>query len=65
MLGLARTAPVRYESVRAALRYRGNGPAIKAVRERYLRSDARRRTHGNRPEPSEGIRHPEPDGAFG
>ncbi len=65
VLELMRSAPERYNSVRAALRYQGDGPTIKAVRERYLRSDARRRSHGNRPEPSEGIRHSEPDGPFG
>jgi hypothetical protein len=66
-LKLIGSASQRYDTVRAALRYRGDGPTIKALRERYLRSDARRRTYGNRPEPSpsEGIRHPEPDRAFG
>jgi hypothetical protein len=36
MLELMRSAPERYATVRAALRYRGNGPTIKALRERYL-----------------------------
>jgi hypothetical protein len=39
VLELMRSAAERYESVRAALRYRGDGPTIKAVRERFLRSD--------------------------
>ena len=65
VLNLARSAPRRYENVRAAIRYRGNGPTIKAVRERFLSSEAGRRTFGDLPESSEGIRHYEPDGPFG
>ena len=65
VLELMHSAPERYDSVRAALRYRGDGPAIKAVRERLLRSEAHRRTFGDPPEPSEPIRHAEPDGPFG
>jgi len=64
VLNLARSAPERYESVRAAIRYRGNGPTIKAVRERFLSSEAGRRTFGDLPEPCAGIRHFEPDGPF-
>jgi hypothetical protein len=45
VLELMGSAPERYESVRAALRYRGDGPTIKAVRERFLRSEAGRRQH--------------------
>jgi hypothetical protein len=60
-----RSAPERYESVRAALRYRGDGPTIKAIRERFLRSDAGRLTSGERTEPPGDISHPEPDGPFG
>ena len=65
VLELMHSAPERYDSVRAALRYRGDGPTIKAVRERFLRSEAHRRTFGDPPEPSEPIRHAEPDGPFG
>ena len=65
-LALMRSAPERYDSVRAALRYRGDGPTIKAVRERFLRSEAARRTFGGRaPGPPEPIPHGEPDGPFG
>lgn len=62
VLELIRSAPERYDSVRAALRYRGDGPIIKAVRERFLKSEAGRRTFGDPPEP---IWQSEPDGPFG
>jgi len=64
-LDLMRSAPERYETVRAALRYRGDGPTIKTVRERFLRSEAHRRAFGDPLEPSLPIRHSEPDGPFG
>ena len=56
------TAPERYETVRAALVYRGDGPKIKAVRERYAHSEVGRRAFG---EPSRTIEHREPDSPFG
>jgi hypothetical protein len=62
VLELMHSAPERYDSVRAALRYQGDGPTIKTVRDRFLRSEAGRRTFG---EPTKGIRHSEPDGPFG
>ncbi len=66
VLDLIHSAPRRYGTVRAALRYRGDGTTIKAVRERFLRSEAGRRTFGYResgtPEP---VPHAEPDGPFG
>ena len=65
VLELIHSAPERYDSVRAALHYRGDGPTIKAVRERFLRSEAGRRTFGAPTEPPENISHPEPDGLFG
>ena len=66
VLDLIRTAPKRYDTVRAAMRYRGDGRVIKMVRERFLRSEAGRRTFGYRaPPPSEQIPHAEPDGPFG
>lgn len=65
VLKLMRSAPERYESVRALLRYRGDGTAIKALRERFFRSEAYRRTYGDAPDPTRPIRHPEPDGPFG
>jgi len=65
VLELIRSAPERYETVRAALCYRGDGPIIKAVRERFLRSEGARRTFGDPPEDSDPIPHAEPDGPFG
>ena len=62
VLELMASAPRRYETVRAALRYRGDGSTVKAVRERFLRSEAGRRTFGD---PPESIRQSEPDGPFG
>ena len=67
VLELMHSAPERYDSVRAALRYWGNGATIKAVRERFWHSEAGRRTFGDLRErevyhPSE---DPEPDGPFG
>ncbi len=64
VLELVRSAPERYETVRAALRYRGDGPTIKAVRERFLRSEVARRTFRNPQVPPEPIPHAEPDGPF-
>lgn len=40
VLELMRSAPERYDTVRATLRYAGDGSTIKAVRERFLRSEA-------------------------
>jgi hypothetical protein len=65
VLELMRSAPERYDTVRAALRYTGDGSTIKAVRERFLRSEAGRRTFGGPPEPFEAAHHSEPDGPFG
>ena len=62
VLSLIHAAPERYETVRASLVYRGDGPKIKAMREKYARSEAGRRTFGDS---SDGIYHPEPDSAFG
>ncbi len=62
VLHLMGTAPELYETVRAGLVYRGDGPRIKSVRERYARSEAGRRTFGDSPNP---IWHPEPDSEFG
>jgi hypothetical protein len=66
VLKLIRSAPQRYDTVRAALRYRGDGATIKALRDRYQASEAGRleRPWGS-PGPSEEVRHPEPDGPFG
>ena len=51
--------------MRAALRYRGDGPTIKTLRDRYLASEAYRLETGRAPVPSEEVRHTEPDGPFG
>jgi hypothetical protein len=61
VLELIRSAPERYESVRAALRYRGDGPVHKEIHERIVRRAFRVSTE----QASKPIRHPEPDGPFG
>ena len=65
VLALIQSAPTRYETVRAVLRYRGNGPMIKAVHERFVRSAAYARTFGKPPEATDEASDPEPDGPFG
>lgn len=66
VLELIRSAPERYETVRAALRYRGNSLIHKEIRQRIVRSEAGRRAFGiSAREASEPIQHPEPDGPFG
>ncbi len=65
VLELMSSAPERFESVRAALRYRGDGPTIKMVRERFLRSEAGRHTFGEPTDAPEDFRHSEPDSPFG
>jgi hypothetical protein len=63
---LIHTAPERYETVRATLRYRGEGSIIKEIRECISRSEAGRRAFGVSPEAvSRPVEHPEPDGPFG
>jgi len=70
VLELIRSAPERYGTVRAALRYRGDGLVHKEIRESIMRSEAGRRAFGvSAREASEAIErpidHPEPDGLFG
>jgi hypothetical protein len=66
ILELVHSASEHYESVRAALRYRGDGRLHKEIRERIVRSEAGRRAFRISPEEtSRPIRHPEPDGPFG
>ena len=66
VLELIHSAPERYETVRAALRYRGDGRVHREIRGRILRSEAGRRAFRVSPrEASEPVRHPEPDGPFG
>jgi hypothetical protein len=65
VLELIRSAPQRYDTVRAALRYRGHGPTIKALQEQYLASEAGRLETGDSPASSEEGYRLEPDGPFG
>ena len=66
VLELIRSAPERYESVRAALRYRGDGPTRKEIRGRIAGSEAGRRAFGVSLEAaSDPVVHPEPGGPFG
>ncbi len=70
VLELIRSAPERYDTVRAVLRYRGDGPIRKKIRERIVRTEAGRRAFGISPrEASEAIsrpvNYPEPDGPYG
>ena len=46
VLKLIGSAPERYDTVRAALRYRGDGPTKKEIRERIARTEAGRRAFG-------------------
>ena len=65
VLKLIGSAPERYDSVRAALRYRGDGATIKALRDRYLASEAHRlETGGSHGSSGEDV-HSELDGPFG
>ena len=70
VLELIRSAPERYDSVRAALRYRGDGPTHKQIRERIASTEAGRRAFDVSPQEaleasSRPIDYPEPDGPFG
>jgi len=70
VLGLIRTAPERYDTVRAALRYSADGRVRREIRERIPRSEDGRRAFGISPrEAREEIRRPvrytEPDSPFG
>jgi hypothetical protein len=65
VLELIRSAPERYDTVRAALRYRGEGPTIKALRGRYLASEVGRLETGGSPGPDEEVWQPKPGGPFG
>jgi hypothetical protein len=50
VLKLIGSAPERYETVRAALRYRGDGSARKEISERIRSSEAGRRAFGISPD---------------
>jgi hypothetical protein len=60
VLELIDSAPERYDTVRAALRYRGDGPTKKGIRERIVR----RAFQVYPREAYRPIRHLEPDGPF-
>jgi hypothetical protein len=61
VLELIGSATQRYDTVRAALRYRGDGPTKKEIRERIVR----RAFQVSPREAYKPIRHLEPDGPFG
>jgi hypothetical protein len=61
VLELIGSAPQRYDTVRAALRYQGDGPTKKGIRERIVR----RAFQVYPREAYKPIRHLEPDGPFG
>jgi len=65
VLELIRSAPERYETVRAALCYRGDGPTMKALWKSYLASEAGRREAGDATDQLEEDGFSEPDGPFG
>jgi hypothetical protein len=65
VLELIGSAFRRYDTVRAALRYRGDGPTIKTLRERFSRTVACRCTFGLPGAHPDAPSHPEPDGPFG
>jgi hypothetical protein len=65
ILELVHSASDRYESVRAALRYRGDGRVQREIRERIVGSEAGRRAFRISPrEASKPVQHSEPDGPF-
>ena len=63
VLELIVSAPQRYDTVRAALRYRGNGSARKEISERIRSSEAGRRAFEISPDRP--IYQWYPDGPFG
>lgn len=68
--GADRLRPQRYDTVRAALRYRADGAKKRKIRERIVRTEAGRRAFDISPwEAAERLKcpidHPEPDGPFG
>jgi hypothetical protein len=67
VLELIGSATQRYDTVRAALRYQGDGPALKEIGERIRSSEAGRRTFGISPREAsaEAIERWYPDRPFG
>jgi hypothetical protein len=60
VLDLIHSAPERYDTVRAALRYQGDGLVLKEIRERIVRRAFQVSPRGA----TKPIRHLEPDGPF-
>jgi hypothetical protein len=70
VLELIHSAPERYDTVRAALRYRSDGTTRRKIRERMACTEAGRRAFDISPREAREwmanpINHPEPDGPFG
>jgi hypothetical protein len=70
VLELIHSALERYDSVRAALRYRGDGPMPKEIRERIVRTESGRRAFDISPQKvrewmENPVDVPEPDGPYG
>jgi hypothetical protein len=70
VLELIHSASERYDTVRAALRYRGEGATKRKIRERIASTEAGRRAFRISPREAAEmiggpIDHPEPDGPFG
>lgn len=66
LLDLMRTASERYKTVRAALRYRGDGSTIRAIEERIARSEGGRVAFAvPNQELTEPVEHWIPDSPFG
>jgi hypothetical protein len=58
VLRLINSAPQRYDTVRATLRYRDDGATMRTLRDRHRASEAYRLETGGSPDPSEGGRVP-------
>ncbi len=65
VLELICSAPERYETVRAALRHRGDGATMRILRDRYRASEAHRLETAGSSDASEEVGYAEPDGPFG
>jgi hypothetical protein len=66
VLDLISSAAERYDTVRAALRYRGDGAVQREIRENIPRTETGRRAFRvPEGEASRPVRHPEPDGPLG
>jgi hypothetical protein len=65
VLELIGSAAQRYDTVRAALRYRGDGATMRTLRDRYRATEAYRLESGGSPDPSDEVVYSEPDGPFG